>query len=83
MAELAHSGWKVVSIDPSAYTVDIAGNPMYGYRVRFQTGAGNLGTVWLRTEDFSPLNVGTAIDVKAAIIDQVSSMNSEPKVVEL
>lgn len=83
MPQIAHTGWKVISVDPSAYTVDIAGNPMYGYRIRFQTGAQNLGTVWLRTEDFSPANVGAAIDVKAALIDQVANMNSEPKVVDI
>lgn len=78
MPQIGHTGWRVTSIDPSAYSVDANGNPMYGYRVRFETGAGNQGTVFLREQDFVPVNVGAAIDTKAAVMDTVATMDSGP-----
>lgn len=83
MTQISHTGWQVISIDPSAYTVDIAGNPMYGTRVRFQTGAGNKGTVFIRDQDFIPVNVGAAIDVKAALLDQVANMSAPPQTLDV
>lgn len=83
MTVIGHTGWRVVSIDPSAYQVAANGDPIYGYRVRFETGAGNKGTVFLREQDFVPANVGAAIDVRAAVMDSVAMMESPATITEV
>lgn len=78
MTEIAHTGWKVVSIDPSAYIAAADGSPVYGSRIRFQTGLGTMGSVFLRNEDLTPANAGALIDVQAALLDKVATMQAEP-----
>ena len=76
--EIAHTGWQVTSIDPSAYVVDAKGDPMYGARVRFTTGAGNQGSVWLPEGTLTPANAAELINVQAALLDQVGYLSSPP-----
>lgn len=75
---IAHTGWQVTSIDPSAYVVDAKGDPMYGARVRFTTGAGNSGSVWVPEGALTPANAAALIDVQAALMDQIASLSSAP-----
>jgi len=76
--QIAHTGWQVTSIDPSAYVVDAKGDPMYGARVRFTTGAGNQGSVWLPEGALTPANAAELINVQAALLDQVGNLASPP-----
>ena len=73
---IVHTGWQVTSIDPSAYVVDAKGDPMYGARVRFTTGAGNQASVWVPEGELTPANVKALIDVQAALLDQVAFLSS-------
>lgn len=76
--QIAHTGWQVTSIDPSAYVVDAKGDPLYGARVRFTTGAGNQGSVWVPEGAMTPANAAALIDVQAALMDQISALASPP-----
>lgn len=78
MAHLIHTGWQVTGIDPSAYVADANGDPMYGARVHFVTGAGNKASVFLRDQDLTPANVGALIDMKAALLDEIRTLQAEP-----
>lgn len=78
MARITHTGWQVTSIDPSAYIAAADGSPIYGARVRFATGAGNVGSVFFRDTELTPANVGAAIDQQAALLDAIATMTAEP-----
>jgi hypothetical protein len=75
---IAHTGWQVTSIDPSAYVVDAKGDPIYGARVRFTTGAGNQGSVWVPEGALTPANTAELINVQAALLDQIAALGSDP-----
>lgn len=78
MPEIAHTGWQVNTIDPSAYVTDAAGDLQYGARVRFTTGAGNKGSVFLLNEVLTPANVAAAINRQAALLDAIAVMSADP-----
>lgn len=83
MPQIGHTGWQVQSIDPSAYVTTATGDLKYGARVRFATGAGNKGSVFVANDQLSPAAVGAMIDVQAALLDSIATMGSEPRMVEV
>jgi hypothetical protein len=78
MATIVHTGWQVTGLDPNSYVAAANGDPIYGARVHFATGAGNKGSVFLADSDLTPANVGTMIDMKAALLDQISTLQASP-----
>jgi len=78
MPQLAHTGWKVTGIDPNAYVADANGDPMYGARIHFVTGAGNKASVFVRDQELTPANAGALIDMKAALLDEIASLEAAP-----
>lgn len=78
MPEIAHTGWQVQGIDPSAHVTAANGDLVYGARVRFVTGAGNAGTVFVTNDELTPAIVGERINLRAALLDAIAAMSSEP-----
>jgi len=78
MAQLTHTGWQVTGLDPNAYVAARDGSPIYGARVHFATGAGNVGSVFLADANLTPANVGALIDMKAALLDEISNLGAPP-----
>lgn len=78
MATIFHSGWQVTGLDPNAYVAAKDGSPIYGARVHFATNAGNKGSVFLADTDLTPANVGSMIDMKAALLDEISGLEAGP-----
>jgi len=59
-----------------ATEADGQGRPARGIRVHFRTAAGNLGSVFVPDNRYTPENVRAAIVAKAALMDQVSGLTS-------
>lgn len=83
MAQLAHTGWQVTSIDSSAYVTAASGDAVYGARVHFRTNAGNTGSVFVADEDLSPQNVTYAVDQRAAVMDTLAALAQPPGTAEV
>lgn len=81
MQPLMHTGWQVTSIDSSAYTTDAKGDTVRGARVSFATTAGNTGSVFLADELLTPDNVTAAINLKAATMDTIATLQQPAEAV--
>lgn len=67
--------WKVLS---QIETTELGPNnvPMKGYRVTFQTGLGNTGSVWIQATQYNNIPyVKSQIATTAALLDTVSLFN--------
>jgi len=74
MQSLMHTGWQVIGVDSTAYTTNARGETVYGSRVRFQTTAGNVGSVFMPDDLLTPDNVTAEVNRKAAILDTIANL---------
>lgn len=81
MQSLMHTGWQVIGVDSTAYTTNARGDTVYGSRVRFQTNAGNVGSVFMPDDLLTPDNVTAEVNRKAAILDTVANLQAPPEAV--
>lgn len=71
------TGWHVTNTLEQT-TAAPGGGIVSGYKVGFQTGAGNIGSVFLPKTGFTPTAVSAAINLEAAKLDSVAALSAGP-----
>jgi hypothetical protein len=74
--QLPRTGWNVTSQQESTEVVN--GTATRGYLVYFTTALGNSGSVFVPFGSYSPPNVKAIVDERAALVDAVSALASNP-----
>ena len=72
------TSWEVIGQVPDQIETAEDGTPVTGVYVRFRTGLGEAGRVFIDNKLYSDVAaVKRAIDAKAAVVDQVRQLHSE------
>lgn len=69
------SGWAVTSTQEQTIAQP-GGGLLTGYKVSFQTGLGNVGSVFVSKAQFTPQSVAAAVTVEAAKLDQINTLSA-------
>ncbi len=75
---MASSTWLVTRQVPDQYDFTAPGDPVLGTIVHFQTGEGNDGSVFVAYAHYTVVNVRRMIAARAAVIDAVGALSSDP-----
>lgn len=68
--------WVVTEDLPNQYSSPASGTPVLGHVISFQTGKGNLGSVFIPDTQYEPALIKPAIQVKANLVDEVRALTS-------
>lgn len=72
------ASWKVTSDTPDQYDFDAAGAPVIGHVIRFQTGTGATGSVFVPEAHYNANSVRALVAGKANTADEIAALSSEP-----
>lgn len=70
--------WRVTSDSPDQYDFAAGGEPVLGHIIRFVTGEGATGSVFVPEAHYNAAAIRQLLAAKAAVADEIATLSSGP-----